>query len=81
MLHPDFREVLNLCASRMDLVGVLSNGTLLDTEVTKQFATMGDKLISSVSLDAATPEVHDARRGVKGAWLRTTRNIARLAAI
>jgi MoaA/NifB/PqqE/SkfB family radical SAM enzyme len=42
---------------------------------------MGDKLISSVSLDAATPEVHDARRGVKGAWLRTTRNIARLAAI
>ncbi|MGA2425870.1 MAG: radical SAM protein [Terriglobales bacterium] len=81
MLHPHFSQVLDFCASRMELVGVLSNGTVLGSDVAEQLAAMREQLIFSVSLDASTAEMHDARRGVKGAWLLTTRNIARLAAL
>jgi radical SAM protein with 4Fe4S-binding SPASM domain len=63
------------------MVGVLTNGTRLDGRLARQFADMGEKLMYSVSLDASTAELHDARRGVKGAWARTTSNIARLAAL
>ncbi|HKO08811.1 MAG TPA: radical SAM protein [Alphaproteobacteria bacterium] len=81
LLHEDFRRILTLCAEKFDMVGVLTNGTRLSDDLAQQFAGMGEKLMYSVSLDASTPEVHDARRGVKGAWARTTRNVARLAAL
>jgi radical SAM protein with 4Fe4S-binding SPASM domain len=78
-VHRDFSKILTRCADKFDMVGVLTNGTRLNDELAHQFAEMGEKLMYSVSLDASTPELHDIRRGVKGAWARTTRNIARLA--
>lgn len=80
-VHRDFRKILAFCADKFAMVGVLTNGTRLDDQLAQQFAEMRDKLVYSVSLDASTPELHDARRGVKGAWERTTRSIARLAAL
>ena len=78
-VHRDFRKILAFCTEKFQMVGVLTNGTRLDDALARQFADMGDKLMYSVSLDASTPELHDARRGVKGAWVRTTYNISRLA--
>jgi radical SAM protein with 4Fe4S-binding SPASM domain len=78
-VHRDFRRILAKCTDKFEMVGVLTNGTRLDDQLAQQFAEMGYKLMYSVSLDASTPELHDARRGVKGAWARTTQNIARLA--
>ena len=80
-VHRDFRRILSLCADKFLMVGVLTNGTRVDDQLAHQFAEMGHGLMYSVSLDASTPELHDARRGVKGAWARTTSNIARLAAL
>jgi len=80
-VHRDFRRILAFCAEKFAMVGVLTNGTRLDDALAHQFAEMGARLMYSVSLDASTPELHDARRGVKGAWARTTRNIARLAGL
>ena len=80
-VHRDFRTILAFCADKFAMVGVLTNGTRLDDQLAQQFAEIREKLVYSVSLDASTPELHDARRGVKGAWKRTTRNIARLAAL
>ena len=80
-VHRDFRKILAFCADKFAMVGVLTNGTRLDDQLAQQFAELRNKLVYSVSLDASTPELHDARRGVKGAWERTTRNIARLAAL
>jgi antilisterial bacteriocin subtilosin biosynthesis protein AlbA len=80
-VHRDFRKILAFCADKFAMVGVLTNGTRLDDQLAQQFADLRDKLVYSVSLDASTPELHDARRGVRGAWERTTRNIARLAAL
>ena len=80
-VHKEFRKILAVCAGRFDMVGVLTNGTRLTDDLAQQFADMGERLMYSVSLDASTPELHDARRGVPGAWSRTTRNIARLASL
>jgi radical SAM protein with 4Fe4S-binding SPASM domain len=80
-VHKDFRRILAVCAERFEMVGVLTNGTRLTDDLAQQFADMGEKLMYSVSLDASTAEAHDARRGVKGAWARTTRNLARLASL
>lgn len=80
-VHRDFRKILAFCADKFAMVGVLTNGTRLDDQLAQQFAELRDKLMYSVSLDASTPELHDVRRGVKGAWERTTHNIARLAAL
>lgn len=80
-VHRDFRNILRFCTEKFAMVGVLTNGTRLSDGLAQQFAEMGDRLMYSVSLDASTPELHDARRGVKGAWSKTTNNIARLAAL
>jgi radical SAM protein with 4Fe4S-binding SPASM domain len=79
LLHRDFRGILEFCARHFTMVGVLSNGTLVDERLAQQFAAMGEKLLFSVSLDASTAPAHDARRGVAGSWERTKRGIARLA--
>jgi len=81
LLHRDFPRILDYCSEKFLMVGVLSNGTLVDDRLAGKFAEMGEKLIFSVSLDASSAAAHDARRGVAGAWERTTRNIGRLAAL
>ena len=80
-VHRDFRNILRFCTEKFAMVGVLTNGTRLSDGLARQFAEMGNKLMYSVSLDASTPELHDARRGVPGAWAKTTKNITRLVAL
>lgn len=56
---------------------LLTNGMLLTPTVAKQFYEAGVRS-AQVSLDCARPEVHDAQRGVKGAWKRAVEGIANL---
>lgn len=61
------------------LEGVLTtNGTLLDAPLRQRLLEIGWDEIH-VSIDGATPEVHDTLRGVKGAFRRTVRNTCALA--
>ena len=78
-LHRDFPAILDHCDRTFDLVGVLTNGTILTPRMIDLFSELGDRLLLSISLDASTAEAHDRRRGVAGAFVRTTRNIERLA--
>lgn len=72
LIRPDLFE-LAAYARAKDLHVVLStNGTLIDREAAQklkdhQFAYVG------ISLDSATPEVHDSFRGVAGAFEHTMR--------
>ncbi len=59
--------------------GVLTtNGTLLDAPLRARLLELGWDEIH-VSIDGATPEVHDRLRGVRGAFRRTVRNVCALA--
>lgn len=79
LLHRDFLEILSFCAERLELVGVLTNGTILSQDIAEKFKSMEDKLILSISLDGSTAAAHDLRRGVPGAFQQTVQNIKLLS--
>lgn len=63
----------------LGMEGVLTtNGTLLDAPLRARLLELGWDEIH-VSIDGATPEVHDRLRGAKGAFRRTVRNVCALA--
>jgi len=79
LLNEGFEEIIDLCLNKFFLTGLLTNGTLLSEKFDDKFIEAKHKVILSVSLDASTPEVHDARRGIVGAFKKTVSNIKRLA--
>lgn len=56
---------------------LLTNGMLVTSGVADKFYRAGVRY-AQVSLDCARPEIHDAQRGVKGAWKRTVDGIKHL---
>lgn len=79
-LHRDFPAILEFCGQAFDLIGVLTNGTILTAPILERMKVLEDRLLLSISLDGSTAVAHDRRRGVDGAFARTTRNIERLVA-
>ncbi|CAI1492849.1 Putative Fe-S oxidoreductase [Thermococcus nautili] len=77
-LHPNFVEIVEYAAERLELVGVLTNGLYLPPGTIEKLSSYMDKLFFSVSLDSHDPTFHDEFRGLKGAWKRTVENIKRL---
>jgi len=79
MLHPDFIKIISTCYEKFVLIGVLTNGTLLDEPKIKELLPFKDKLAISVSLDCHIPQIHDKRRGMVGAFKKTTNAIKLLS--
>ena len=71
LLHPEIFEIIAALAQRGLQVNLTSNGTLLSEEYAVRLVESGVQNVS-VSLDGASPPVHDAMRG-KGNWKRTPR--------
>ena len=79
LLRKDATPALMARAKALGLEGVLTtNGTLLDPPLRGRLLEMGWDEIH-VSVDGATPEVHDELRGVRGAFRRTVRNVCALS--
>jgi MoaA/NifB/PqqE/SkfB family radical SAM enzyme len=56
-----------------------TNGWFVDDEVARRLAALRDLQVN-LSLDGATPELHDAIRGVSGSWTRGLAALDRLVA-
>ncbi len=78
-LHPDFLEILEFCYDRVQLIGLMTNGTVLSKNLVKKLLPYKEKLVISISLDSHKPEIHDIRRGVKGAFNKTCKGIKLIA--
>ena len=79
LLRKDATPALMARVKERGMEGVLTtNGTLLDAPLRAAILAMGWDEIH-VSLDGPTPEVHDALRGVRGAFRRTVRATCALA--
>lgn len=78
-IHPDFIKIISLCYEKFVLIGLLTNGTLLDEQLIKDLEPFKDKLAISVSLDSHIPQIHDKRRGMVGAFEKTTNAIKLLS--
>jgi radical SAM protein with 4Fe4S-binding SPASM domain len=79
MVHEDFARILRFCGERFALVALLTNGVCLTKARVESMLPFRRKMVVGVSLDGSTAETHDRRRGVPGAFARTTAGLRRLA--
>jgi len=75
-LLEDIGEILNACASAAPTT-VLTNGMLFTGKRAETLRTLPrDRVFLQISLDSATPDLHDLHRG-PGTWGRTQEGIQR----
>ena len=79
LMHPAFGRVLDFCGERFPLVALLTNGTCITSKTVAVMLRHQRKMVVSISLDSHRADVHDKRRGVVGAFERTTNAIRMLA--
>ncbi|WP_135821800.1 radical SAM protein [Halostella litorea] len=74
-LHPRFTDIATYCAERLNLVGILTNGMLIEEEMLDALEPYRDSVMFSVSLDSHDPEYHNEFRGSERAYDLTTEGI------
>ena len=74
LVRSDFFEVAEYAYSRGLHVSLATNGTLIDYSVAQRLKRSGVKYVD-VSLDGASPETHDAFRGMPGSFERAIRGL------
>jgi pyruvate-formate lyase-activating enzyme len=78
-LLEDIGEILTCCAAAAPTT-VLTNGMLFTGRRTERLRALSrDRIMLQISLDSATPDRHDLRRG-PGTWARTREGIQRARA-
>jgi len=65
----DFFEIASYAKNRIGYVSIASNGTLLTKDNAKRIKDAGVDYVE-ISIDGATPQVHDEFRGIPGAFER-----------
>ncbi len=73
LLRDDIIDILTTIRDHDMSVDMCTNGTLITADIARDLSRVLEEV--SVSLDAHEPELHDAMRGVDGAWERTVRGI------
>lgn len=79
LYRPDLIEIAARASARNLRVAVATNGTLVDEAMARRLREAGVSRCS-ISMDGATPEVHDAFRGIPGAWKGALEGTAALQA-
>ncbi len=77
MLHPEFREIVDLLDQAGLNITIETNGTLIDDDLATFLAKKNLAFIS-VSVDGANAATHDALRGVKGSYAQALGGIESL---
>nr|MBC8361774.1 radical SAM protein [Candidatus Desulfatibia profunda] len=78
LLYRQLDELLIFLKSKELTIYIETNGTLIDQKMIKSFQAAGVEQIS-VSLDAATEEIHNKIRGIKGSYALTMQGLHRLS--
>lgn len=80
LIRPDIFKLIEHARSRKLHVVLSTNGTLIDEKTAARLHSLRCAYVG-VSLDSATPEIHDRFRGVNGAFQRTMRGFRNLVAV
>jgi len=78
LMNARFADILDYCTSNMNLVCIETNGTAITEKMADRIAR-SRKVMLSVSLDGATPEMVDEMASRKGTYEQVTAGIRRLA--
>jgi radical SAM protein with 4Fe4S-binding SPASM domain len=70
----DFFEIAAYAKKRVGYVSIASNGTLLTKDNAKRIKDVGIDYVE-ISIDGATPQVHDEFRGILGAFERAIEGV------
>lgn len=71
-LRPDWLDIAEQLRSEGVAVVIFTNGWLLDGERVAQLKAIEPRTVG-LSVDGASPQVHDAQRGIPGSWDRVWR--------
>jgi len=80
LLHPQFREIINLLKDAKLKIQIETNGTLIDAKLAEFLKRSGHVSDISVSLDGADARTHEAMRGIKGCFDLAVEGIKNLVA-
>ncbi len=80
LLHPHFRQVVDLLTAEGLSITLETNGTLLDKPLTRHLKEHTGTWFVAVSLDGPSPAVHDPFRGVTGSFAAAVAGIKHLVA-
>ncbi len=75
MLHPQFKEIVELLTAEGLSMNMETNGTLMTQEIAHFLKEKSRVNFISVSIDSPVPAKHDAFRGVKGAFNAAIRGL------
>lgn len=67
LYRPDLFEIAQYAHNKGARVCLASNGTLITDDLAQRMKQVGVQRVA-ISLDGATPDVHDSFRGIPGAW-------------
>ena len=81
LLHPDLLRMVDLLREKEVGLTIETNGTLLTRSLARYLKDKSTLHFISLSLDGATPESHDAFRGVKGSFDKTCQAIGYLVQV
>ena len=75
LLHPDFIRFVDVLREKKLSLTIETNGTLMTRELARYLKDNSTLSNISVSVDGATPDVHDPFRGVKGSFEKACNGI------
>ena len=70
MIHPDFLQIVECCASNFEITTLATNGYFIDEEMASKLALHRNRVLIQLSIDGME-KYHDDFRGVPGSWRRT----------
>lgn len=77
LMHPQIVDIINIASSENLKLTIETNGTLITDSFISAVKNHSDAFVA-VSLDSARSEVHDAFRGIPGAFNKTVSGIQKL---
>ena len=79
LMHPDFEEILDYCSEKVEIISVITNGTLMTPKIINKIASKKNKVFVSISLDNYREEEHDKRSRVNGSFAKAVDAIRQLS--
>lgn len=80
LYRPDLFEIAEYATRKGARISLATNATLITPEIARRIRDVGVQRVA-VSIDGATPEIHDTFRGIPGAWEAAWRGIENLKAV
>jgi len=68
MLHPQFKEIVDMLTGEGLSMNLETNGTMITREIAHYLRKKTNVKAVSISIDSSVPDEHDAFRGVRGAF-------------